>query len=350
MKKSSVLTLALSLTFFNCGKETVNSNGDNAESERRLKNLWNKNYNSPMTNLPLFGKIQNSKKLWSGDQWSLKDNSINKRWMKNESSIEAPTAENFNQYTKEEIAQLSPSEKFDLLQERFDYPLRNEVAKILNPNALNWEGLGNGWAAASTLYDEPQPKILKSPNGVEIPFGSSDIKALLSYYYSFGPEAPNASHLGLRCFSTMENSDQDPNCLKDLNPRDFHLTLVNEIGLKQNSIIADVAPFDEVWNQPIVGYNSEIIDTSAVESNTKKIKVKTIVEYVAHSENSWEGVLGTSLQKTVKRTYLYELILDEKEKIIDGTWMSQDRPDFIWKVNNKLQFNGYFDSIKKLLE
>jgi len=350
MKKSSVLTLALSLTFFNCGKESVTANGENSGASGNFNNLWSKNYTTSMKSLPMSGEIINTKKLWSGDQWSLKDNSINKRWMKNESYIEAPTEANFAQFSKEDIAQLSPSEKYDLLHERFDYPLRNEVAKRLNPNALTWEGLGNGWAAASTLYDEPSPKILKSRSGMEIPFGSSDIKALLSYYYSFGPEVLNASHLGLRCFSTTENSDQDPNCQQDLNPRDFHLTLTNEVSIKKNSLIADVAPFDEVWNQPILGYNSEIIEKNPGESNTQTIRVKTTIEYVTHSENSWEGVLGTSLQKTVKRTYLYELTLDEKEKIINGIWISQDRPDFIWKVNNKLPFTGYFESMRKLIQ
>jgi Transglutaminase elicitor len=314
------------------------------------ENLWENNYQKKFNSLPLSGQVESKRTLWSGDHWSFNSGSINKRWYleNEESSLDiSPNEQTIYDYSMDDLSFLSPSEKFDLLHGSYNYPLKNEMSLKINPLALNWEGLGNGWASATLLHPEPRPIILENPQGVQIPFGSSDIKAILSYYFAFGKNLPQTKHLGFRCFVREINSSTEPACFDDLNPKDFHITLANEIGLRKKSIIVDVDQFEAVWNHPVESYRIEIDESS--DSRLKKIKL--YLTYVANSEkNSWEQILGTNLQKKVTRIYQYELKLDTDGEIISGKWMSKDRPDFIWKLTSKAKFEGYFKLLEKLLQ
>jgi hypothetical protein len=49
------------------------------------------------------------------------------------------------------------------------------------PLSLNI-GLCHGWAPASITYAEPKPITVTNADGITIPFGSSDIKAQLTYF------------------------------------------------------------------------------------------------------------------------------------------------------------------------
>ena len=45
-----------------------------------------------------------------------------------------------------------------------------------------WAGYCHGWAPAANRFEEPLPVTVRNADGVEIPFGSSDVKALLTYF------------------------------------------------------------------------------------------------------------------------------------------------------------------------
>jgi hypothetical protein len=352
MKKQLIFSLLIMA--ISCGKKEPSPpqprvNTPRPEAIPPTQILWENNYKKNFKDLPLSGRVKSNTTLWSGDHWSFKTGSINKPWSleggspRNES---LPGQDNIIDYTQEELSVLSPSEKFDLLSGNYNYPLKNEISQKISPYALYWEGLGNGWALASILHEEPQPVSLENPQGISIPFGSSDIKAILSYYYAFGKNTPETKHLGLRCYVAEINSSNEPECFNDLNPRDFHLTLTNEVGIKNESFILDTDPFEGVWNHPIDSYEM----TSSQNEENNKMKIKLKLTYIDHAlENSWDKIKNTELQKKISRFYEYELTLSPEGEVIDGIWMSKDRPDFIWKSVEKGKFEGYFKILEKLL-
>jgi hypothetical protein len=343
------------MTLASCGPAAKNPQTlDNKLGEAILINnvaLMDSNHILTFDDLPLEGSLESSRRLWSGDHWPFNRGSINRRWnasSDDEIKRNSPTKDEFLEMSEEEVAKLSPSEKFDLFMGNYDYPLTKEVSSKLNPFAADWEGIGNGWTVASAFYEEPGPTILPNPDGIKIPFGSSDIKALLSYYYAFGPELPFAQFLGLRC---TENTD----CVNDLNAGSFHIAITNKIGIRKQYLFADIDPYQEVWNYPLHSYKSEVIDEKEnVKDVTKGISkilaIKTKIYYVDRAtSNSWTPVKETELQKVSNRIYQYELHLNERGEIIDGKWKYHDRPDFIWTMPAVNKFRGMFEGMQVLL-
>ena len=308
--------------------------------------------------LPLKGEVRNGEKYWSGDYWALNKGNINLRW--NSLTQEgwdyvSPTRDELLFMLPEQIAELSPTEKFDLFLGRYDYPLKEEVYTYANRFAQDWEGICNGWAPASMNHNEPTPKTVTNPDGIVIPFGSSDIKALLSYYYAFLHKVENTQQMGRRCPRGSGWFNWNRDCKNDLNAGSWHVVMANNVGRKNQSFMVDIERYKEVWNHPIVGYVSRVegeleIDRDAVEGTAKAIKVRTKVSYVNESErNTWEPVRNTAEQKLIIRDYSYVLYLDVKNEIIGGRWLSDDRPDFLWMMGPAPQFKGLLDGLKKLL-
>ena len=83
---------------------------------------------------------------------------------------------------------LSPAEKYDIFMGKFSYPtVKFEWART-SASHPQWYGLCHGWAPAAIVYDEPNPVTLTGPSGVKVPFGSSDVKALLTHFLAnYGP-------------------------------------------------------------------------------------------------------------------------------------------------------------------
>ena len=252
-----------------------------------------------------------------------------------------------------ELAQLSPSEKYDLYTGRYDYPLKNEVNKMANPHALYWEGICHGWAPASVNHVEPTPKLVKNPDGIEIPFGSTDIKALLSYYYAYEHNPIDTSQMGKRCFTPVKRNRREE-CHDDLNAGAFHIVLANKIGIEGKGIIADLERFNEVWNHPIVSFDSKILWKNAPRKDAApktiySISIQTTIEFVDENDYDWHPVIGSSKQITDKLIYQYELDIDEEGEIIGGRWESWKRPDFLWLVNKPRMFEGRLSRLSDLL-
>jgi hypothetical protein len=363
-----IFSLLLLLISLSCAKKISDTESERIRTQNRIpqtptaserSNLWDSTYEKRFKNLPYTGSVEPTLALWSGDHWPFNKGAINKRWNLKEGQdplMLAPTAEDIQDWSEDQLSSLSPSEKYDLLKGRFDYPLRKEVGLKINQFALDWEGVGNGWAIATVLHEEPKPKILQNTNGLSIPFGSSDIKALLSYNYAFGNKQPFTLHLGFRCFSKEGTPETQKNCMDDLSPGDFHLTITNEIGVLKNKLIVDIDPFEEVWNYPIESYESEVQESVPDEEKlpegvSEKLRLKTKITYIDNSLlNSWDPIKETSLQIRSNRIYVYDLYLDKKGIIAGGKWISKDRPDFMWKVQNEVTFDGYFDELVKLIE
>lgn len=308
--------------------------------------------------LPQKGEVKNGEKYWSGDYWALNKGNINYRWnspFQETWDYSSPTREELVTMMPEQIAELSASEKLDIYLGRYDYPLKEEVYSYSNRNAADWEGICNGWAPASMNHNEPTPKTVINPDGVEVRFGSSDIKALLSYYYAFIHRVQDTHQLGRRCPRSNGWFNWNADCQNDLDAGAFHIVLANKVGMKNESFMVDIERYKEVWNHPVLSYVSRIegeseADSESIPGTTKYLKLRTKVTYVDESDaNSWDPVRGTPNQKTVTREYTYLLYLNLKNEIIGGKWMSSDRPDFLWTMGPAPKFLGLIEGIKPLL-
>jgi hypothetical protein len=304
--------------------------------------------------LPLSGRATaNPLRYWSSDYWAKKKGGINYRWNAPRPAglnLRSPAREEVLHMSPEQLAQLAPSEKLDLLSGAYDYPLKREIARYANPAAPEWEGICNGWAQASSNHDEPKPITLVNADGVQIPFGSSDVKALLSWYY-FRRPAVDYSRMGGRC-----RNKADETCDQDLNAGAFHLVLSNRLGLKGEGFTADIDRYKEVWNHTATGYQSRITNNRVprrygrARGTARHVRVKTIVDYTfVLKKNSWEPVLGTVNQRSTKRTYEYYLDLDASGAIIGGDWITAERPDFLWSTGRATEFTGNMEKLGEIV-
>lgn len=316
--------------------------------------IMSKDFTHSFKQLPLSGRINDVQRLWANDYWPRKRGGINYRWNSKTPSgfeLKSPLKEELVLLAPEDIAALAPSEKLDLLNGDYEYSIVKEVAANANPDSPIWHGICNGWAPASLNHDEPLPKTLVNPDGVQIPFGSSDIKALLSYYYAFKYDPVTTHQMGRRCKLGFGK-----NCNQDMNAGAFHIVLANKLGINGVSFIADIERGTAVWNHAITKYTSTIVNPfmeparKSAEGTVKRVQILTEMEYVSKiKKNSWEPVLGTEGQINAVKKYEYTLDLDANDNIIGGEWISKQRPDFIWTMDRAQSFNGRFARLSELL-
>jgi hypothetical protein len=302
--------------------------------------------------LPLKGKVKDQQRYWSSDYWPLNKGGIAFRW-------NSPAPQGFNlsspdlrealRMSQTELAWLSPAEKFDLFRGDYKYSLKMEVGKRARPSRKDWEGICHGWAAAALNHNEPVARIVSNPDGLLIPFGSSDIKALLSYFYAYHNRASSTHQTGRRCNGTQY-------CQDDLNAGAFHLILSNRLGLERKGFILDIENGREVWNQVAFDYESRLIQKNLSPSPTsapgtvKVHRLRTHLRVVFNIvSNSWTPVIGTPLQTYKDLEYEYDIDLNQQGEIIGGDWVSTDRPDFLWSVAQAAEFSPMFLKLKRLL-
>jgi hypothetical protein len=315
-------------------------------------------YITNIKTLPVEGATDfDGPKFWSGPYWPDKTSGINVRW-----NALDPELFSYKKYTKEELQtlseekleELSPSEKYDIYMGRYDYPLNTLVSKEVSETDPAWEGICNGWVIAALNHNEPTPKTLKNPDGISVPFGSTDIKGIISYYY-----ARSESHVdfvGLRCnFGDWTGGSEG--CDEDLNAGAFHIILTNKIGLKKEGFVLDVERWDQVWNQPVIGYSTSFSDPSSKEDITPtaargtdyQVIATTVVYFVTEAGGHWDIIEGTDYQTYGSKTYQYILELNEAHEIIGGEWVSEQRPDFMWQMPKETKFKGLYKGLPALL-
>lgn len=338
-----------------------------AQEEKIINEAW-KGFSDPqifgsgfthkLNDLPLEGSVDVGNRAWSGDYWSAKKGSINYRWnapTKIGYKLVSPTKAEALKMTEAELATLAPSEKLDLLMSRYEYPLVREVDGVATPTASIWAGICHGWSPATLYHNEPAPKLLTNAEGVKVPFGSGDIKALISYFYAFHHDA-GSDQMGLRCFfGPWTGGAAARGCQEDLNAGAFHIVLANKVGLQKEGFVMDMDRYREVWNHPIIGYKSTVVANNlqpsrdAATTAVKEIRVKTVITHADGSAPTWGTVIGTDNQKTGTQEYTYRIELNNEGKIVGGTWESAKRPDFIWNVPRATEFSGLFTALPALL-
>lgn len=338
-------------------------------------------YKMKFSDLPLKGTL--TRLPWSGDYWPTHKGGITYRWHDQKKSDKDRYSYNLDQTmisSKQDLSHLSPAEKFDLFMGHSDYPLTHYErmrTKILHTvenhpdyqedfKIPEWEGLCHAWAPATLAFSEPQPVTLQGKTGMMIPFGSSDIKALLTYFLHLSN--PKTYFLGRRCnidikklkddyqnkLITYDDFVEQKKQCDDTHAGAFHVVLTNQISLLDQGFIADITRDQEVWNQSVFAYESQIIDRykgsspGAAPGTTEEVVIETQMDYVDEVSHSW---YPSSEYPYNYKTYRYRLELDKNGYIIGGEWDSDeaDRPDFLWKQELP-EFSGYFDQLKEIYE
>lgn len=309
--------------------------------------------------LPLEGTmLGNHTRAWSGHYWPSREGGVNVRWNtldRKGFKYSSPTKAEVQAMTLDQRAGLSPTEKYDLFLGNYDYPLKEEAKSTADKHAKDWAGICHGWSPASLHHEEPTPKIVTNADGIQIPFGSADIKALLSYYYAFYHETDSTHQVGLRCYFGSWTGGTMRACDEDLNAGAFHIIIANKLGLRKEGFLMDVERFNEIWNQPVVGFKTKIIDAylppkkKAAKSAVREMRVATELFYTDESSPEWNVVYGTQGQIISKKDLQYRLEIDAQGQIVGGVWESKERPDFFWYREKETVFDGIFSRLPELL-
>jgi hypothetical protein len=343
MKKFSLAVL-LALPIIGAQAEVQSSGWRDISSPDIVSSAYTHKFSS----MPQESMLGHDGRNWSDDFWPSQKGSINRRWNAPGQpgfKLKSPSRESAMQLSARQLEQLAPTEKFDLLQGNYSYPTVKMVTGSSSENAKDWAGICNGWAPASSLLVEPKPVALRNPDGILIPFGSSDIKGLLSYYYAFYADDEPTRQVGLRCYLKRGLRALSRGCNDDLNAGAFHIIIANRLGLEKKGMMMDRDRLNEIWNQPVIGYQTNITNRSG-----NKLTVETKLYYVEEIQPTWEAVVGTDKQKLGLLELEYELELNSSGNIIGGNWISWTRPDFLWFKDKAIEFTGEFAGLKTLYE
>lgn len=326
--------------------------------------------------LPLKAELQDNRYGWSETYWPSNKGGIAFRW-----NSPNPQPFKYRFFTKEElkamnenqISELSPAELYDVAMGDYNYTLTKKVLSKFSPNDLWWEGICHGWSLAASNYPEPAKTVVTNKDGINVPFGSSDVKGLLAMHDAYNAKGHNA-RVGDRCSVNgkvpgeesvrdgvvpvpTERQKNKAEC-SDVNAGSFHIVLASMIGINSQGFVADVDRYNDVWNQPVTAYESEVVGEVAPTAKEiksgieRKVRVKTkmifgeeLVFYSAEEASagtlgfvSKEPVTGTPAQTFKFKNYEYVLELDRSGNIIGGEWITESRPDMLWMRAKDPQF------------
>lgn len=318
---------------------------------------FDENYEYALSALPLKGDLPLNKMPWSSSYWPRMKGGINYRWNTPNPTgfnLRSPSRSQIQNMSTAQLAELSPAEKFDLVQGNYDYPLSSLVAWNVTPRAKDFEGVCDGWTATAIEFTEPAPVEITNPDGIVIPFGSSDVKALMSYDVSINYENGDlgAVFIGDYCHNGRT--------CRDINPGAFHVVLANEIGLRKQSFAVDVDAGKETWNQPVHGFEFEIVRETSVRGAYRAFVVHAKFKYAQDDFSgeelvmkifSWLPTIGTPQYATETMELDYVLELDYAGRIIGGSWLGDSRkhhPDIFWKATNKIKWTKDFAILDKI--
>jgi hypothetical protein len=301
--------------------------------------------------LPLTADL--TKKPWSDSYWPSYQGGLANRWHDPEGAdpftYTLHSEEEVRAMGQDALALLSPAEKYDIIRGDYEFPFVAYERDRTHADDPSWYGLCHGWAPASLNFREPNPVVVEGQGGVQVPFGSSDVKALLLYAQQDGEDTRFA---GERC---NEDDSEEPEC-RDINAGSFHVILANQIALLNQGFVAEVNRTTEVWNQPVFGFTSQLLGEStevypsAAPGTVRIASVRTEMRYIVEMGARWDAMpYETFPEQGSGRTYDYTLELNAQDEIIGGEWADSDHPDFVW-TQQAPEFTGYFKDVARIYE
>jgi hypothetical protein len=346
---------ALALALAACGSHANDASSAKEEWDAQNQPLTlSAGYVHSFSQLPVEGVLE--KTPWTDDYWPSYQGGIAKRWKDSSSdnfSYRTPSRGRLQRMSEADLARLSPAEKFDIFIGDYRYGTVAIERSRVSPDNQTWEGICHGWAPAAINFEEPKPVLLANQDGIKLPFGSSDVKALLSYYQG-QINRTRAPILGGRCnidLATNPARALDPAC-RDTNAGAFHIVLANQIGIRKQSFVADVTRDYMVWNQPVHAFTSRVLRTQepspgAAPGTVEEKLIETVMTYTVEVDPQWDALVGTPGHSDNSATYLYRIELDGNGEIIGGEWESEERPDFLW-TQPRPEFFGRWSSLETI--
>ncbi len=352
-----LLHLMLAFPLAACGQK----HGGGALDLSNTKEAWNAvndplnlrdQYEVRFSALPQVGELE--QKPWTDTYWPSHLGGLADRW----NDPASPNSFTYPLRQQAEIAalgvddlkKLSPAEKYDILVGRYDYPLTSYERQRTHPDDQSWFGLCHGWAPAALNFREPKPVLVAGAAGVQVPFGSSDVKALLLFAQQSGLDSRAA---GDRCNSDTDSSSSE---CRDINAGSFHVILTNQVGLLQQGFVAEVARGSQIWNQPVFGFKTDVLGVSgevyagAAPGTVKIVSVRTMMRYIAEMGPRWDPLpFAAYPNQEGDRTYEYKLELNAADEIIGGEWTHDDHPDFVW-TQRAPELTGFFNDLRRVYE
>jgi hypothetical protein len=341
---SSWVPLAGLLMLAGCGPHGAGdaAKTDEAWNPRNDPSRLQGEFDTTFAALPLAGATETHP--WPDTYWPSSRGGLAYRWHEAEHSAdswhyELKPLDALRQATEAELAALSPAEKFDILRGKYDYPLVQDERRRTAPTNPSWFGLCHGWAQAALHFAEPHPITLENPDGIRVPFGTADVKALLTFAQQKTPYAAPTHMLGGRCridFEANPDGALADEC-RDTNAGSFHIILANRLGLQNAPLVADINRDQQVWNQPVYGFESrqtaasDQVYAGAAPGTVRIVSMETTMRYVAEIGPRWDPAPWTERAPFLaSKTYQYDLELDAQGKIVGGEWRTEARPDFLW--------------------
>ena len=373
----NILIISSSIVFFAaCGVTSSSSLFEEWNAANDPTEIAGMELKRNFADLPTEGRLEVLP--WSDDYWPTYKGGLSYRWQSEDFGYELLSADAASAV---DTSGLSPAEKYDLFVGREDFPLtraersRTKILRtVAGSNSFDpdykiprWEGLCHGWAPASVNFEQPKAVAAVGAGGRTINFSSSDVKALLTYYQQYaGNRSTRTEFMSERCresFADLKTeldegkitaeeykARRESSACSDVNAGAFHLVLANEIGLKKKPFIVDVTRDAEVWNQAVQQYTSSSspldgVSEGAAPGTVKEIKVSTIMDYAVEVEPHHESIANSRKQGN----YDYVLELNAADEIIGGRWISEDRPDFLWRESTP-RFRGYFKALETIYQ
>lgn len=298
-----------------------------------------------LKSLPTGGQTANQP--WSDTYWPSYQSGVAHRWMVEQQGGDPQdfkypfyTLANLSAMTSDQISVLSPAEKLDIFNSRYDYPFVKSEWKRTRPDDPTWEGICHGWSPAALFYLQPDAVTLVNADNISVPFGSSDVKALLSYYVGQYDDKMTSQFIGTRCNTDLDAHPDQANVSScaDLNYGAYHVIFSNIVGSQSKGMVVDRERGIQVWNQPVYSFNSTVVYVDAAHAS-----VETVMTYAKETAPAW----NKHDAYLYSETYDYTLELDGNGKITGGVVAGFDRVDFAWNDNID-PFYGYFQKLGQI--
>jgi hypothetical protein len=326
--------------------------------------LFSSTLNYKFADLPLQGEA--ARIPWAGSYWPVSRDGINDRWDVSSDAPSTKYGKAFNVSGVEDA--VSRANGVDSQKNRTSCTAAT-AASVCKSNIgeecairagqtvgrciPSWFGICHAWAPAAILM--PEPKFPVTRNGVT--FQVNDLKALASLVH----EGVENRFVSLRCdlddngtaIKFDEHGRPVANACRDSNAGSFHVLISNYLGLQGQSFVFDRTYDDEVWNQPLRGYN--VLQSREVDINeahrllgvsgtptiykfndqAKKFRyIQVDVSYISESDSATDGNLADHIDDyTASDRYEYILELDAAGVINGGEWIGSSKrlhPDFAW--------------------
>jgi hypothetical protein len=346
-----------------------------------------------ISDLPISGKA--NLKPWSSTFWPTNNGGVSVRYGRNNKNTTganwAVSVSRYRQpyehrlYSKSRIFSqyvnyyYSAAEKYDLAVGDTSYTLtnfsKNEGGKWARQGKVpSWYGICHGWATASYMFDKPiKPVNILAADGItKITFLPDDIKGLASLFWA------NVKYttrwIGAKCnyFQSNVRWNYDPSC-RSINPASFIITLANRIGIQKKNLVLDPEADPEIWNQPVYSYTMRYYNVINNKFSSDPDISKINVSQLRSCRSAWCNKICASLSQSTKYVigtflnvvYTVEsqlnhsnvtnpekfktgnwdsaIELDDSGNVIGGEWKYRIHPNFLWRADEDLPFEGVSD-------